>query len=146
MVGQRLSKGEGMCPHHQVWGSGGADDATLGLGNIFRCQKVILLPVSCVERMVVKQRVAEERESMALIFSSMCQQYNPGITSYAVNLCVDLSMRLSYGSSGCVSRAVLLWPMPPIASRRPDLTDPLLPMSTSALVALRRARMELQTW
>ena len=86
MVGQGLSRGQGMCPHHQVWGSGGADDATLGLGNIFRCQKVILLPVSCVERMVVEQRVAEERESMALIFSSMCQQYNPGITMLSVML------------------------------------------------------------
>ena len=78
MVGQRLSKGEGMCPHHQVWGGRGADDAILGLGNIFRCQKVIFLPVSCVERMVVEQRVAEGRESMGLIFSCMCPQYNPG--------------------------------------------------------------------
>ena len=86
MVGQGLSRGQGMCPHHQVWGSGGADDATLGLGNIFRCQKVILLPVSCVERMVVEQRVAEERESMELIFSSMCPQYNPGITILSVML------------------------------------------------------------
>ena len=78
MVRQRLSKGEGMCPHHQVWGGRGADDAILGLRNIFRCQKVILLPVSCVERMVVEQRVVEGRESMELTFSSMCPQYNPG--------------------------------------------------------------------
>ena len=82
---------------------------------------------------------------LLLYVSTVQSRYNH-VISYAVKLCVDLSMRLSYGSSGCVSRAVLLWPMPPIASKRPGLTDPLLPMSTSALVALRRARMELPIW
>ena len=82
---------------------------------------------------------------LLLYVSTVQSRYNH-VISYAVKLCVDLSMRLSYGSSGCVSRAVLLWPMPPIASKRPGLTGPLLLMSTSVLVALRRARMELPIW
>ena len=67
-----------------MWGGGGEDGAIFGLGKICRCQKVILLPVSCVERMVVGKRVAEGRESMALIFSSMCPQYNPGATMTSI--------------------------------------------------------------
>ena len=73
-----------MCSNHQVWGGGGEDDAIFKLGKICRCQKVILLPVSCVERMVVERRVAEGRESMALILSSMCPQYNPGATMTSI--------------------------------------------------------------
>ena len=87
MVGQRLSRGQGMCSDHQVWRSGGEYDATLGLGKIFRCQKVTLLPVSFVERMAVELRVAEEeRGSMALILSSMCPQYNPGTSRLSIVL------------------------------------------------------------
>ena len=84
MVRQGLSRGQGMCSDQQVWGGGGEDDAIFGLGKIFRCRKVILLPVSCVERMVVEKRVAEGRESMPLILSSMCPQYNPGATIISI--------------------------------------------------------------
>ena len=99
-----------MCPHHQVWGGGGDDDAIFGLGKIFRCQKVILLPVSCVERMDVEKRVAEGMESMALILSSMCPQYNPGsimtsIKSNYVLISLIWFLRLCEQSSATLAHA-----------------------------------------